>query len=413
MQRKNSLPGLSDDYETEDILILTDKTNNWTFNSTKNEFHKISRLENEINKRKDIEKSLKSTINKLQISEKFNRNIIQSSADCIKVLDLDARILMVNNPGLKALEIKKAKEIVGTNWLSYWKGKNFKDAYKAFQKAKQGKIGRFQGFKATLKGTPKWWGVVLSPITNRRGKVFNVISVSRDVTDQKDFDLRKDYFISAASHELKTPITSQMGYIQLLIRSLEKSKNTKSRMLAGKIDKQTKKLEQIITNVLDAAVIEDSRDNYSFHKLNVERLVNDAIKDVQKLSKSHKIYIKGSTDKDIVADRSRLIQVINNLIHNAIKFSPHSNKVIINISDASKKIIVSVKDFGIGIDKKDKEKVFFRFYRAFGKNGKTYPGLGLGLYISREIIKRHGGDIWVESSINKGSTFSFTLPISN
>jgi signal transduction histidine kinase len=113
----------------------------------------------------------------------------------------------------------------------------------------------------------------------------------------------------------------------------------------------------------------------------------------------------------VCGDEERLGQVINNLVSNAIKYSPKAEKVVVTLSTHNGDVTVAVRDFGIGMEKAHLGKIFERFYRIYDTTDKTFPGLGIGLYISSEIIKRHGGELWVESNVGRGSTFYFSIPI--
>jgi signal transduction histidine kinase len=140
-------------------------------------------------------------------------------------------------------------------------------------------------------------------------------------------------------------------------------------------------------------------------------LITEIVEELQRTTEKHNLMIAGTVKKKITADRERIGQVLTNLIANAIKYSPHTKKIIVTPRLTSTDISVSVKDFGVGIPKDKQGKLFERFYRVSGPSDNTFPGLGLGLYISSEIIKRQGGRIWVESSLGKGSEFCFTIPL--
>jgi len=140
-------------------------------------------------------------------------------------------------------------------------------------------------------------------------------------------------------------------------------------------------------------------------------LIRTVIEDLQPGINSHKIILQGSTDVMVLADEDRLAQVIANLISNAVKYSPDADRVVITINKKKKNSIsLTVKDFGIGISRKYQEKIFERFFRG-GSENKTFPGLGIGLYVSDQIVKRHNGRLWVESEEGKGSTFHLDLPL--
>lgn len=221
----------------------------------------------------------------------------------------------------------------------------------------------------------------------------------------------RNEFISIASHELKTPVTSIKAYGQVLQRRFMRSGNTQAAEQLGKMDDQLNRLTNLISDLLDVTKIETGKlqlhnDFYEF-----DALIAESIEEVQRTVDTHTIVLEGSTKKKIYGDRERTGQVLTNLLSNAIKYSPEKKKIIVSIKSSGEYVEGSVKDFGVGISKEKQDKVFERFYRASGPKDNTFPGLGLGLYISSEIIKRQGGKIWLESKEGKGSTFRFSLPI--
>ena len=150
---------------------------------------------------------------------------------------------------------------------------------------------------------------------------------------------------------------------------------------------------------------------FNFEGFDFNHMVEEVIDDMQRTSQKHIIKAELNFKKELVGDRDRICQVVTNLLTNAIKYSPQSNEVIIFTTDKGDEVQLCVQDFGIGISPDKKDKVFEQFYRVSGSKEYTFPGLGLGLYISSEIIKRLGGKIWVNSVKGKGSTFCFSIPL--
>jgi len=230
---------------------------------------------------------------------------------------------------------------------------------------------------------------------------------------------RKDDFIRMASHELKTPVTSIKGYVQLLLnmfRDYEAGKeNISSQMIQtslATIDKQIIKLNRLMSELLDLSRIDSGKLELKMQNFDVNDLVRETVDDLQQTTR-HEIRIKNNVDCKLFGDKDRIGQVLLNLLTNAIKYSPKTNSIEVDVYRPSQNIIsISVRDHGIGIDKKDHEKIFERFYRVEGKTEQTYPGFGIGLFIASEIVSRHNGTIYVESEKSKGSTFTFTLPVS-
>lgn len=233
------------------------------------------------------------------------------------------------------------------------------------------------------------------------------------VETQKKAMEKKDEFITIASHELKTPVTSIKGYVQILRYGFQKEGNTIAASLLGKVDTQINKLTSLISDLLDVKKIETGKLHYRKEFFDYNELVKEIIEETGRVLPRHAI--KHNLDETVMVygDRNKIGQVITNFIDNAGKYSPASDKIIIQTLKDENKIKLMVQDFGIGIPSEQQNMVFERFYRVTGENENTYSGLGLGLYISYEIIKRHDGNIGVKSEEGKGSTFYFELPIAN
>lgn len=221
----------------------------------------------------------------------------------------------------------------------------------------------------------------------------------------------RDNFIAVASHELKTPITSVKIFTEILKNHAEKIGDKSSYSHLAKMDRQLDKLTDLIYNMLNISMIQTGRLEFNQKLFDLDNSIKEIIDVLQQGSPNHRLILEGATNKKIYGDEFRIGQVVSNLISNAIKYSPKSNKVIIELSSSPKEVTVGIKDFGIGLAQEHGKHIFERFYRVFDKTDRTFPGLGIGLYISREIIKRHHGELWVKSEIGKGSNFYFRLPL--
>ena len=237
------------------------------------------------------------------------------------------------------------------------------------------------------------------------------ITFTTDITERKEAERRKDDFLSMASHELRTPITSVKAYTQLLQRMFEKEGKKEPTLYLSKMDTQINKLTQLIMNLLDVTRLQDNKLVFTEEAFDFDTLVHDVVENIQRTPPQHSIVIDGSIDRNVVGDKERLGQVLRNLITNAVKYSSRTDTIRVGLSATSEQLTVHVQDFGIGIPKHQQAKVFERFYRVYDSNDTTYPGLGIGLYVAREIITRHKGMLWVESVEGQGSTFSFSLPL--
>ena len=246
------------------------------------------------------------------------------------------------------------------------------------------------------------------PFKNSDGKVIGWFGVCTNIEDQKKEMEKKDQFISMASHELKTPVTSLKAYTEILLMSLKEEGNTGPINILGKMDKQIDKLIHLIGDLLDASKASSAELSFSFEKIDCNELIEEVAGIIQLTSNNHKIELQLSDTQIIEGDKERLGQVITNLLSNAIKYSPYADRVIVSSVMESGYLKVCVQDFGIGIPLAEQSKLFSRFFRVMNN---SYPGLGLGLYICNEIIKRHSGSMEFKSEEGKGSVFCFTLPV--
>lgn len=243
----------------------------------------------------------------------------------------------------------------------------------------------------------------------------------QEFTDQKDRiqqeteDLiyRRDEFFSIASHELKTPVTSLKAYTQLLLMDAEGFHDQQHKTMLERMDIQINKLTSLINDLLDTSKIENGQLVFNREPFTLNELVSEIVADMQPVSLKHQLVFKNNQPASVYADRERIRQVITNFISNAIKYAAESKKIIISLERRENTVICSVRDFGKGISKDEQEKIFERFYRVSGPNLNTFPGLGLGLYICKEVIEKHGGKIGVMSEPGKGSTFYFELPLNS
>ncbi len=236
-----------------------------------------------------------------------------------------------------------------------------------------------------------------------------ILLAIEDVTERREIEKRKDDFLSIASHELKTPLTAIRGYSQLLKRIIPKE-NTKAIDIVDKSDTQIDRLNGLISELLDVSKIKSGKLDIHHQDFNFDKMVKDTIESVQLSNQDHQIVLRGATEVICNGDETHLSQVVGNLLANAIKYSPDKDIVEVDLARFGEHVKVMVKDHGVGISDGDKRKIFERFYRV--KNvQKKFSGMGIGLYICQQIILQHGGTIWVESELGKGSTFSFTIPI--
>jgi signal transduction histidine kinase len=245
-------------------------------------------------------------------------------------------------------------------------------------------------------------------IVDGKDEITTLSFVFNNLLDQiQESHKKKDDFIGIASHELKTPLTSIKAYMQILNEIETKQPN---KQYIQKVLENLHKLQQLLFDLLDVSKIQSGQLELNISEINIDTLIDETIASYQIVSQNHKIIRQGQQLNEIIfADRQRIEQVLINLLSNATKYSPTAHEVIITTTKNNKDLTVSVQDFGIGIPKEEHLKIFERFYRRKELDTHT-SGFGLGLYICRDIIKRHNGKIWVESK-EDGSVFYFMLPL--
>ncbi len=244
---------------------------------------------------------------------------------------------------------------------------------------------------------------------DENGKPICLSGILQDVTEQKRDEQRKNDFIGMVSHEMKTPVTSLSGYLQLLkIRSQIEDDFTLN--MLDKAGRQVAKITTLINGFLNVSRLESGKIQIDKKRFDMAMLMKEIEEEIQSTINSHKVIFAPVETTWVNADRDKINQVISNLISNAVKYSPANTIINVACVTLDGCATVSVKDKGIGIKEEDKPKLFDRFYRA-NEGTTTASGFGIGLYLCSEIIQRHDDKIWVESEVGKGSTFIFSLPV--
>lgn len=238
-----------------------------------------------------------------------------------------------------------------------------------------------------------------------------ILLAIEDITEKKQIERQKDDFISIASHELKTPVTSMKLYTQILQKHPLITSDKNASDMLSKMDLQMNRLTGLVASFVNVYKIGTNKLRLHKKHFELEKLVTEVVANFQYTINSHVVDQRILGKAKVYADRERINQVLVNLISNAIKYSPDATKVIVDLTKSGGRATVSIHDFGMGIPKEEQNRVFERFYRAKGKKEGKIPGLGLGLFISSEIIKQHRGNLWLNSTEGKGSTFCFTLPM--
>lgn len=260
-------------------------------------------------------------------------------------------------------------------------------------------------------GDYRWWMVRAIALKDDNGNIMKWYGSNVDISEHKELERQKDNFLGVASHELKTPVTSIKAYAQVLEMMFRREGDTKNAELLAKMDSQINRLNNLISDLLEVTKINTGRLQFNPVPFNFNQMVEEVIEEVQRTSLKHQIEKQLSFDREITGDKERICQVVTNLLTNAIKYSPDASRIIVYTEELGNEVQLCVQDFGIGIRGDQQDRVFEQFYRVSGSREHTFPGLGLGLYISSEIVKHLNGRIWVNSVEGKGSTFCFAIPV--
>lgn len=257
----------------------------------------------------------------------------------------------------------------------------------------------------------RWLLITSTAVLDGTGRPWAALSVLHDVTQFKEQERRKDEFIAMASHELRTPLTSLRGFLHLLGQRLRKQEDQQALAYLERVNRQVTRLSKLVTDLLDISRMQTGQLDYSMEPFQLDALAREVVEAVQEGTASHRIQLEGQTCASVLGDADRVGQVLINLLTNAIRYSPNAARIIVRLSADQADASVSVQDFGPGIAREHQQKIFERYYQVSDSSHQPFAGLGIGLYLASEIIKRHHGTIRVESVPGRGSTFSFTLPI--
>ena len=362
---------------------------------------------------------LKQTIDKSIEREADGRirlqSIIQQLPVGILIADSDGRITQSNSQANTILDFKTPIGLhVGAKNLvpSLYKGKPFRAINTPLLQSLQtgkGIYGReYQLFRRDGKKVDI--RINTAPIHNKANKIIAAALIMNDVTTQKEIEQRKDDFVNMASHELKTPITSIKLFLEVLTREVEQYNNARANHVLTNIKDQTSRLQNLVNDLLDVSRLQTGKMSIKKESFRLDIFIENTLKQMDETT-AQKIILLKTRKLKVSADKLRIYQVLTNLLSNAVKYSSEQGDIIVKLEKKEDKALISIQDFGIGIPQDQQKKIFDRLYQVADDKSNTFPGFGMGLYIVKEIIKRHKGTIWVESTVGKGSTFFFTLPL--
>lgn len=350
--------------------------------------------------------------------------------------NIDAAVIVLEYPSMKFVISNKQheelyKEITGLECLDvHFRGKHINEVY-------SGKADEFINIISRACDTGKTIPIiphqptdfgkrplyvkgVVTPIKDDSGKVTHVIAFVVNVTElvrtQRDLEnviRQKDQLLSMASHELKTPLTILMSNAELISLMYDDLGPEKRQRFLSNFTTQCKKLNRLVNDLLDFSRLSNGHLNVVMQETELSDLIREVVEEQQAICRTHNVVLESVVQRTVKVDYQRIEQVVSNLITNGVRYSPSGSRVSVSMKGDESWVYVSVTDRGVGISAEELPRLFDPYYRSSSAKGTVPSGLGLGLYVAREIISLHGGDISAESILGSGSTFTIRLPAVN
>ncbi len=394
------------------------------------EFYTVSR---DITARKQIEHALRE-------SEAFARDIFESSPDCVKVLDRDARLHAMNGPGMCVMEIDDFSLFKGKEWITFWQPEDQPEVQAAIDAALAGSTGQFQALASTAKGTLKWWDVLVAPIRDADGQVERLVSISRDVTERMQAEQEReallirereaniamqeavqirDALLANVSHDLQNPLAGIKGYAQISGRQFRREGRGQGDRLVtqmASIDAIATRMSRMLSELVDVAQMQAGASmRLDLQATDLVTIARETVAEHQRSAGGHAIELDVRDDELVgVWDSDRLVRVISNLISNAVKYSPDAGTVAVTVEctggDVHDWARLTIRDHGIGIPPAELTGIFERFSRGSNVTGRI-KGAGIGLASVKQIVEQHGGTIAIASVEGQGTTVTMRLPL--
>jgi PAS domain S-box-containing protein len=368
----------------------------------------------------------------LRQSEEFTRRVLESNQDCIKVLDLEGRVLYMNDGGQLLMEIDNFNTVANTKWVEFWQDDETEYPVNAFTTAKAGETAKFEGYCNTVKGTPKYWDVVMTPMLDVDGKVDRILSVSRDVTDRKQWELtiqtqaadlqrlnnslmlaqqklqernvELDRFVAIAAHDLKAPlraIANLSTWIEEDLQAQIPGENPQLKLLRQRV----KRMDALIDGLLRYS--RAGREHLATETVDVAQVLAETIDSLSPPS-CFQIQIDGNMP---ILNTKRLLlsQVFANLISNAIKHHDRvDGRVEITVEDLGDCDRFSIADDGPGIPPGESRDRIFEIFQTLNSATDSTENTGIGLALVKKIVEGEGGELWLDRECTQGCRFCFT-----
>lgn len=344
--------------------------------------------------------------------------LLDSSADGILILRPDLSIERVNPAlvtltGWTAAEARQRPHDAVIVWARREVGQSLEQAVASGWSAEYSRPLYVEGELRRRNGSLVSVGITYAPLLTSAGRLMNIIAIVHDITRFREADVLKDTFISVVSHELKTPVAIIKGYAETLARPEARRNPALVEEMLTAITEESDRLARLVDDLLDASRLQAGGLPFEDVKEDVDlrEIARRVVERYAPSSPRHRLVLDFPPDfPGLRGDSRRLEQALDNLVSNAIKYSPRGGTVRIHGAATPVEVLLSVQDEGVGIPLDEQERIFDRFYRVEGPETRAVAGTGLGLYLTRAIVRAHGGRIWVQSAPGQGSTFFVALP---
>jgi len=380
-----------------------------------------------------MEEDKNSPILETQNEETF-RLLVETIRDYAIFVMNPEGIVKTWNSGAELMKGYLAEEILGQSFSRFYLPSDIEAGKPRMLLSHAARAGRVtdEGWRVRKDGSQFWASTVITALYNRKGEIQGYAKITQDMTERKqmeddlhdtlflleqankkleELDQLKSLSISVATHELRSPLTAVKAYLDNLFEGVAGELPEKVFYYLTRIGYNTERVIRLVNMLLDISRIEAGHMHLELHTVSVSEIITDVLKDFECIARNKEIAICASAvmDAPVRADRDKVEQVLHNLLHNALKFTPPGGEIVVQSQlTENEKVTITVTDTGCGIPPGHEEKVFLKFHRA---PSPVQEGAGLGLAVSKSLVELHGGNIWVESEPGRGSKFSFTLPL--
>lgn len=355
----------------------------------------------------------------LSSTGEIDAQLFQNSLDCIKIIDANGYITNVNPGAVEALELGSVADITGALWPSLWPEESSALVLDAIARGFQGERVQFAAFCPTAKGTPCWWDVLVSPVLDSEGNIRTLMAVSRDVTEVhearealRQADVRKDEFLAILAHELRNPLSAAGMAASLLEK--QQLDFDRTAQIGKLISRQVGHMSRLVEDLIDISRVSRGLIVLNREPIDMRAVIHDAVEQLHASvkTKSHTMNLSLAESTCTVAgDRTRLLQVVGNILGNAVRYTPAHGQIDIFLECTADVVTITVADTGIGIAPEKMPELFGLFTRGERTSDRNSSGLGLGLALVQKLVELHGGTVAAASDgEGKGSTFTVTLP---